>query len=139
MTIKASGLVGGSLPALVPDLTFPSSLKVQAGYSEVTGIDASGGLTTLLSLTGKYQISMLSLADLTAENITIKMTVDGVVIWNDTFAVPITTMSLIGLIIVPSTGASLVNGFQCNSSFLLELQTATDTSITFDYAVRPIL
>ena len=134
-----SALYGGGVPRLEPDLTFPSSVFADQGIVVVTGIDASSALTTLLSLTGKYLIQALIITSITAENITVKLTVDGEIIWNDTYANPSTAIYLLSsLNTISNPGISFGSGIQCNSSFLLELQTAADNDVTFQYLVRPI-
>jgi hypothetical protein len=120
---------------LAPDLTFPSSRVSSANYVRVDGIDASGGLTSVLSLTGKFSVDLARLALLTAETITVKLTVDSVVVWNDTFTPP-TSLPLIGSVSgVVDMNPSVI----CQESFLLEVQTATDPSIRLEYLARPIL
>ena len=131
---------GGGLPQLAPDLTFPSSLTTTSGYKTISGINAAGSLTTALSLTGKFYVNALRLEQLTTETITVKLTIDGVIIWNDTFAAPSSIIKLFGRTGVDATNTNeIVESVQCNSSFLLELQTLTDTSVTLKYLARPIL
>jgi len=136
MTIKLSSKSGGSLPRLAPDLTYPGDrLTSTIQFSSVTGIDASSGLTTLLNLSGKFYIDFLEIDSITAETNTCKLTVDGVVVWNDTYATG-TSDYLLGSRGVSNT---IAGSIQCDTSFLLEYQTQTDTSITFNYNARPIL
>ena len=137
MTIKLinKGGSGGSLPRLAPDLTFPSTPLGPTTTTRSVTINPVGALTTALSLTGKFYIGALSFAGLTAETITIKLTVDGVVIWNDTFSSGL-GVSLLG---EGSTTNAYSDVMQCNSSFLLEIQTLTDTIVTLNYLARPIL
>ena len=135
MTIKLINKGGGgSLPKLAPDLTFPSTRSTTTAYATVT-VNPVGALTTLLSLTGKFYIGLLQLNNLTAETVTLKLTVDGVVIWNDTYTSPISSALLGG----NGDTSSNNDAIQCNSSFLLEMQTLTDTSVTLRYLARPIL
>lgn len=135
--INLSTIIGtGGLPNLAPDLSFPSSLGAGVSYKEVTGIDATGSLTTLLSLSKKHIVNFLEIQSLTAENITIKLTIDGVVIWNDTFVLASTVISLLGNNLSSATSADF---FSCNSSLLLELQTTADNNVTFRHLERPIL
>tara|TARA_R110002096_G_scaffold252924_1_gene445850 strand:- start:113 stop:523 length:411 start_codon:yes stop_codon:yes gene_type:complete len=136
MTIKTSALGGGGPPKLAPDLTYPSSLGANRGFTTIAAIDASSGLTTALSLTGKFSIDLLQFSLLTAENITVKLTIDGVVIWNDTFSVVGTTLQLFGS---DSSTSTTISTMQCEASLLLEIQTATDTDISLDYTARPVL
>lgn len=125
---------GGNGFKLAPDLTFPGDIAGSGSFKRLV-FDPSGALTTALSLTGKFVIDTLYFSGLTAETITVKLTVDGVVIWNDTFTTT-TTLALLSNISTVS-GSSI--SITCGSSFLLELQTATDTSVTLDYLARPIL
>ncbi len=135
--IKLSTVVGGGAGVeLAPDLTYPSSTVTNAGYIRVA-LNPSVGLITALSLTGKYSITLLRFAQLTTEAVTIKLTVDGVVIWNDPASLPSgTVLRLLGA----SNGADEVpETIQCNNSLLLEIQTATDAAVNLEYLARPIL
>lgn len=136
MTIRTSSFGGtGGLPKLSPDLTFPANVSAADGTITVTGIDGSAGLATALSLTGKWSIGMLRFNNLTAENVTIKLTVDGIVIWNDTQSIPSTNFQLLGGVSTSSSREFI----SCNSSFLLEIQTTTDNDCALNYIARPIL
>ena len=129
---------GGGLVSLAPDLTWPSGRQsTPLEYVQIAAIDASSGLTQIINLSGKFVIYYAELINLTAENNTIKLTVDGTVIWNDTYATGATD-SLIGANTSTTSGQSS-EAITCNSSFLLEYQTQTDTDIRFNYFVRPIL
>lgn len=123
---------------LAPDLTFPSSLSSSAPKAFVT-IDPSGALTTILSLTGKYAIDLLGFSGLpTIEIVTIKMTVDGVVIWNDTFTPTVATINIFSA----DNGTTSQLGyapFICDSSLLIEVETVADTAVSLGYYVRKIL
>lgn len=132
---NTNGLVGSQLPKLDVDLTFPSDLLDQAAYKQIDGIDASSGLTTALSLTGKFAIAHLSFINMLAESQTFKLTIDGVVIMNDTFVGQADQ-----LIVGDASNTTRDNIIiQCDESLLLEVQTTTDTSITLNYVARPIL
>ena len=140
MTIKTSSLGGGALPSLTPDLTYPGdrvNLNIRT-YKRIAGINASLGLTTALSLSGKFAISLLRFENILEELMTVKLTVDGVVIWNDSFD-SIGSISSQYLLGNASAGEGVSETIQCNTSFLLEIQTATDTDINLDYMARPIL
>ena len=137
MTIKLSSKGGGGLPKLAPDLTWPSSLSASLGFVRVTGIDPSAGLTTALSLTGKHSINYIALTSLTVENITIKLTIDDLIVWDDSYVSAGANLYIFG-----SKGAanSMVSeSIKCDTSFLLEVQTASDNNITLEYLARPIL
>jgi hypothetical protein len=138
--LLSSTVGGGGLPQLAPDLTFPSSLIGNFGFKSIGSINAVGSLTTVLSLSGKFYVNALRIEGLTAETITIKLTVDGVVIWNDTWANPNTILKLLGRTGVDANATTeTVESIQCNESFLLELQTLTDASVNLKYLARPIL
>lgn len=126
---------GGGIK-LAPDLTFPASATfgTTSPSITITGIDASSGLTTLVSLVGKFAVSFMLIGNATIENITLKLTIDGVPIWNDTMLSGSTLSNLVG-----DLGDNATNEFICDSSLLLEAQTLTDTSIDFTYLARPIL
>jgi len=120
---------------LAPDLTFPSSRLAAANYVRVSGIDATAGLTSVLSLTGKFSVDLVRLALPTNQTITVKLTVDSVVIWNDTFA----SNTILPLIGSPTGDADMSPSIICQESFLLEVQTTDVYNITLEYLARPIL
>ncbi len=127
---------GGELTTLAPDLTLPSRLTSGSGAgAETVTIDPSGSLTTALSLTGKYAIYYLNFTGLpTTESVTIKLTVDGVIIHNSPF-----TPSFSGLSLYAIATNDGLPGFKCNSSLLLEVQTVADNSVTLNFLTRAIL
>lgn len=122
---------------LAPDLTYPSSLFTTAPYEQVIIDPSTGGLVTALSLTGKQAVDLLTFEGLpTTENVVIKLTIDSIVIWNDTFTPTAATLSLFGDTNILDFTFS---PFTCDTSFLLEVQTITDTAVTLNYHARPIL
>lgn len=130
---KASSL---PFPKLAPDLTWPSDKAANNQlWERINGIDGTSGLTTALSLTGKFVVSYLWFANMTAEPVTIKLTVDGEVVWNDSFSMSTTNIALLG-----SNSADDVfpEFFVCEKSFLLEVATTADNNILLDYLARPI-
>jgi hypothetical protein len=127
---------GGGLPQLAPDLTYPSTLSGNLGFARVTGINAVGSLTTALSLSGRFSVSLLQFENITGEPVTVKLTIDSVVVWNDTF----TASSSIRILGSRNTdGTDVPETISCNSSFLLEIQTTADPSVGLAYLARPIL
>ena len=125
-------LVGGSGIKFAPDLTFPSSLRTNEAYKIVEGIDATGGLTTILSLSGKFIIDYLLLSGAsTLDSTKIRATLDGELLWDD---VKTGSTSIYLLNSTVSMSPTI-----CEESFTLEIQTNTDTDIDFGYLVRPIL
>lgn len=134
MTIKVG--VGGGLPKLAPNLTYPDSKSTNNNYITVSGIDATGSLTTLLSLTGKYSIPWLQIQNMLAEAVTVKLTIDGVIIWNESYTNAGTGQS--NFFGSPDGQAGVTEAMQCDSSLLFELQTATDTNVILNYLARPL-
>ena len=134
MTIEV-GVGSGGLPKLAPNLTWPSSLASNNGSVFIGAINAVGSLTTVLSLTGKYAIDLLRFDGLASESMTFKLTIDGVVIWNDTFS-PSAGLRLFGS--NTATNSSTPSTMQCDASLLLEVQTTADASIGLYYVARPI-
>ena len=142
MTIEV-GKSGGGLPKLAPDLSYLSNLtSSHHPWTEVI-INPVGALTTALNLTGKFMLISMGFSGVDAETVTVKMTKDGVVIINDTF-----TCSGSGIVVINSVNGFTHAGgliplggmpFVCDSSFLLQIQTTSDSAVTFRYNVRPIL
>jgi hypothetical protein len=120
---------------LAADLTFPDDV---GNIGHVTAaITTSSSLGTVLSLTGKYIIDYLYIAAQIAESSQIKLTVDSVVIWDDT-SVTGTVSQLIGM--DQAIGGGVVQAsVVCENSFLFEMSKATDTTVTLDYLARPIV
>ena len=138
MSVKTlSSLVEYNLNKMAPDLTFLSDRATNTDYITVASIDCSGALTTVLSLTGKYLINSIYVDGMSTTDIDQwKLTVDGVVIHNtDGMTRTFQTMSAFGQ--VDGDGGS--NMIICDSSFLLEIEMATDNAINLYYRVRPIL
>lgn len=125
-----------NLIKLAPDLDRLGDLTTTNNFVRVTGIDTTGSPTEILGLSGKFAVSMLRISNAAAESVTISMDVDGDTIYSETFTmVPDLT------IFAGNTGAAFLGeeAFQVNSTFSLKVQMAADTSIDFDYIVRPIL
>jgi hypothetical protein len=137
---SVAGGGGGAGVTLAEDLTFPSSINGLVGAVTVSGIDGSSGLTTALSLTGKFIIDTLIFTGITLESMTFKLTVDGTVIWNDTFVTTQTSLALLGDSQTLAGGMGVnSSSIQCNSSLLLEIATTADTSVDLSYLARPIV
>ena len=127
----------GVMPQLAPNLTWPADTNGESAITTVTGIDPSAGLTTVLSITStKGYISYAALGGVLSEAFTIKLTIDGVIIWNDSKTMVSSTSILIG---GSSTTNLMYDVVQFDDSFLLEVQSATDTNISFSYLLRKIL
>lgn len=136
---ELSDFFGGSVQ-LAPDLTYPADKNPIPANKVITGIDGSSGFTPALSLTGRFVINQLSFSDMAIEVMSVRMTVDGVIIWNDSFTPGGTKYSLFndyGSAAAIETGSE--PGFTCNQSMLLEIQTTADTDVTLTYIARPIL
>jgi hypothetical protein len=120
-----------------PDLTWLADHTLNQQYKLITAIDATGSLTTLLSLTGKFQISMIWASLISSNDVDQwKMTIDGVVIHNeDGMSSNSTNHFAMGQ-------GDMDHGFQpfqCNASFLLEAEMTVDASFSLYYHIRPIL
>jgi len=127
---------GGGLPQLAPDLNYPATINGTAGYINIGGLDVSSGLTTILDLSGKYEISLIHLTGMTSnESMSFKMTVDGVVIWNAVGFNSSTSFKLFGEVGGLGTPAAI----QCNTSVKVEVHIPTDTSIGLNYIARAIV
>jgi hypothetical protein len=117
------------------DLTFPDDV-FNRGH-QTAAITTSSSLGTVLSLTGKFIVDYLYISGQTAESTQIKLTVDSVVVWDDT-STSSTASQLIG------TDGSIAGGITqasvvCENSFLLEMSKATDTAVTLDFLARAIV
>lgn len=138
MTIKLSGISGGGgLPKLAPDLTYPSTfLEVRPQRQVIVSIPNPGvDYATVLSLTGKFVISSLQLTGLLSEFWNFRLTIDGVVIWDDGKNFSNANAQILGGASTGFTDTSII----CDSSFLFEVRSTTDTSVSCNYVVRPIL
>lgn len=134
---------GGAGFKLAPDLNYISNNDSPSITYKTINVDPSGSLTTALSLSGKYAISGLVLTLIANEDITVKLTIDGVVIINETIAFDggANGISVLGEVASASPssprGAGIIT--VCEESLLLELETVTDTSVNVTYIARPIL
>ena len=128
---------GGGLQQLGADLTWPSTVATFGALQIISGLDMSGSLQTALTATGKFELDRLYISSHTAELMTIKLTIDGVVVWNDTYSSSLTTTFLLGVTSTTSNTAS-ESGKLVAETFLLEIETATDTSIDVNYILRPL-
>ena len=138
MTIKLSGISGGGgLPKLAPDLDYPNRfIEIRPQRQVIVSIPSPGvDYATVLSLTGKFVISSLQLTGLINEFWNFRLTIDGVVIWDAGQGISNATIQILGGASTVFTDTSII----CDSSFLFEVRSTTDTSIFCNYAVRPIL
>ena len=130
-------LVGGhGSYKLAPNADWPKD-KLDGVFVmvSVTGIDASAALTEVLNLSGSFAIHMLDLGTLAVNDVAqIKLTVDGVVIWDVDPLTNSGTEKYIGAL-TPGGNEFIV----CDSSFVLEVKMDTDSDIKIQYLVRPIL
>ena len=121
---------------LAPDIGRLGSQLNNLPFIRLSGVDVSGSLQTVLSLSGKFALGMMRFSNTLSESMTIKLTIDGVIIFNDTF-----TVDASGVVVYGDT-TNIVNSSayaDVNSSLLLEAQMATDTSIDFEYVARPVI
>jgi len=122
-----------SLPQLAPDLNLLSAMEGSEPIKYLTGINISSALTTALNITGKGQIEHLRItaATSTTNNLTVKLTVDEVVIWNSIVSKSDTTLYPLGF-------SNSSNPYMFNSSLKLELYQPSNTNASIRYASRPI-
>ena len=138
MAIRLSGLGGsGGLPKLAPDLTFPTDINSSLGYKSLTLTLTPATYNTLLSLTGKFEVRLLQVESLVNETVDVRLTIDGVVVWDSAVVSGASIFRLLGA--ANSTTDSNRQSITCNSSLLLELRTVTDTNVNLRYDARPIL
>lgn len=126
---------GGGLSNLAP-ATIPN----EGTYEEVFAIDATGSLTEILSLSGKFNFSHLSFSDMVSDDMSkIKLTIDGVDIWDEDPYTPPTggTFGLLGG--VNAITARYGEAYEVKSSLSLSIEMATDNSIAMQYLARPIV
>lgn len=131
-TIQPAGLIN-----LAPDLTRLGTQAAGQAFVSVLGIDTTGSPTNILTLAGHFSVSLLRLSNLTAENITVTLTVDGEIKFNETF-----TANTTGVIVYGNAAASnsyAAESFEVKASLTLDVEMATDTAINFDYLARPII
>ena len=125
------------LPQLAPDLTYPKSKTHAATLTRQ--ITATIGTTpvTVLSVSGKCLLSCLYLSGLsTSGTLTVELVVDGVTIWNTSFANTYSQMNLLGGIDYSNLGD--FNGYIVGSTLTLRLTQTASSSVTCNFLVRPI-
>ncbi len=122
---------------MAPDLDWWDTRTTGAPYILTGSIDVSGSLQTVLSLTGKFQINLVYITGMTTDDMDqFKLTVDGIVIHNeDTILDNVTQIFVIGNFAQDSGPQP----FQCNESFLLEMEMVSDADINLYVVARPIL
>lgn len=132
---------GGAGFQLAPDVG--GLVNAPNGLHSVV-VDASTGLTTALSLTGKYAISSIFLSSLVSGQYRIKLTIDDVVIYDDTSS----SGDYFAILGMYRHGASSILEYGstylpviCESSMLLEVDSSatSDTTVYVNYCARPIL
>lgn len=137
------GEIGSAIPKLAPDLNFIQDTAFGSGAASIrttANIDPSSGLTPVLNLIGKFEVSMLQLANITGgDATTVRMTVDGVVIWNSSKVFGVADPGLMGAAGAIAANGAMGESFICNSSLLIEIQTTTDVEMKLNYRARPIL
>ena len=138
MTVKTfQSLVGPETHGIryAPNLTYPKDkLDGQSVVFIVTNqVINGGGLQTLLSLTGKWMVYQFQVSSLIVDIVDdIKLTIDGVVIWD---IEPIANATGENYIAHP---VNFTEPVICNSSFLFEME-GLDNDVDINYMARPIL
>ncbi len=134
MQISAGG--GAELPKLAPDLTSFTDREPSGATVNVSGIDATGSLTTLLSLTGAFLIDILYIGAMATNDLDqITLTIDGVVIWNeDGLSDNIAAHNILG-----NLDGDHGHQIRCDASLLFQVEMSSDNLIDLIYKVRPLL
>ena len=140
MTVKTfqSLVPSEGIQLLAPQLDFITTrAATTVPYQNISAIDASGGLTTLLSLTGKWWIRMIFMSGMTSNDVDhYKLTVDGVVVFEeDGLGSNNTNYGHFGALDMDWGDMGVV----VLSSFLLQMETNVDTSMNLSYIAQPIL
>jgi len=125
---------GGGLYQLAPELDRLGG----ASNAKFVVINAVGSLTTVINLTGKWMLTAGMFENVAAEIMTLKVTVDGIVIFNSTFTADNSAIAVIGCQLSFNTSINDTYIY-CRESLLIELQTTSDSSVQFAYVARPIL
>lgn len=135
LTENVGGGVGGF--KLAPDLNYIANKASTASNAiRISSIDPSAGFATALDLEGKFYVTLLILGNLNTSGSTdIKLTIDGVLIWDSSITNTNTSISLTMLGSTTSTQEAIY----CESSLLLEVRKTDDSDIYLDYLARPIL
>ncbi|MGJ8682178.1 hypothetical protein [Paraglaciecola sp.] len=117
---------------LAPHLTYPED-KWLTGSTRLAkrNVNAFGSVTNILSLTGRHKISYLEIENLNG-GVEIKLTVDGIIIWNGQLSESGTRHNLFGGNNQPP------EFFIVEDSLLLDVQTNTDPDFNLYYLARPI-
>jgi hypothetical protein len=127
---------GGSVIKLAPDLNYLQEQSVGTIQKDITGINATGGLTTVLELNGKHLVSALRFTGLTGtDTITVVLEVDGEDIFNSTWVNGSSNLSVFS---GTSSGLHMDKNFLVESNMKLKLQTSSDTNVSLTYVARPI-
>lgn len=143
MTVKNLQSVVASashLHRLAPNATMWTDMAgtMVVPYNQLTVADFTGSLQTALSLTGKWHIRFLNIANILANKLDHwKLTIDGIVVQEkDSYlANSASGVSVFGVTDLDQGDLGIV----CLSSFLFELETVDDDSITINWLTRPIL
>ena len=125
------------LPQLAPELGYPS-LAGNANNRSITGINLTTTLSTVMEVSGKWHISYLTAAfGALGVNVRIKLTVDGVPIWDSTKALSTTVIQhLLGL--YDNIPIRYDPVYMFNSTFKLEMSASVPTTLRIDFGARPI-
>ena len=100
----------------------------------VSSVDTTtGGLVTVISTSGKFALSHITLSLMPVESLTVKMTVDGVVIFNDTFSNPSSNLKIYDSNSKPNPV------FLSKTSLSLEVESSTGTGVQCDFIARASL
>lgn len=128
---------GGAGFKLAPDLNYLSS---GGNIKTINGIDGSLGFTTALSLSGKFAVPHLKFEGTSSEQVSVRLTIDGAIIIDDTFNTDANGISIFGGALGSGVTADL-NALipVVETHLLLEISTTTDSDVRLVYNARPII
>ena len=143
MTRQSILFGGGGIPKLGTDTDWPFDKNSAAtSYRVISAFDASSGPADIFggatpAVAGPGMFTYMELTGLTdSEALTITLIVDGVTRWNKAITQSGTTHLLMGNTLA---GAGFPEGYRFESTWVLNLTTAVDSSINIQYMWRPIL
>lgn len=139
MTIEVGSSGGSSALEFAPEAI--TAGEAMNNTTSITIAVTPGSYSTLLTATGKFNLNFISVSGVAVENHRIRLTADGVVVWN-TGDLAITTGSMIlfgGNSTVGFNIGAVVENRLIKTSILLEIQTTADTSVNLNYRLRPVL
>ena len=125
------------LPQLAPDLTYPKDKVGPTALTKTVAANVGSTPVTVLSVSGKCVLSSLSLGGLsTTGTLTVELVIDGMTIWNTSFANTSAVLHLLDSISYQVPGD--FNGYTVSSTLTLRLTQSVSSDAYCTFLVRPI-